>query len=110
MWLRDLLGGFGQGGGVSRQSCYPSDLTDDEWALVEPLLPPAGCGGRPEKHPRRQIVDAVLYVVRTGCAWRQSCRNARADIGQKGLLSPLGSGGAVSDAVVAFRTDVGAKG
>jgi transposase len=65
------VGRFGQGGGVSRQSCYPSDLTDDEWALVEPLLPPVGSGGRPEKHPRRQIVDAVLYVVRTGCAWRQ---------------------------------------
>lgn len=56
---------------MSRQSCYPSDLTDDEWALVEPLLPPAGSGGRPEKHPRRDIVDAVLYVVRTGCSWRQ---------------------------------------
>ncbi|GAA0601271.1 IS5 family transposase [Actinomadura welshii] len=56
---------------MSRQSCYPSDLTDDEWALVEPLLPPAGGGGRPEKHPRRDIVDAVLYVVRTGCSWRQ---------------------------------------
>lgn len=56
---------------MSRQSCYPSDLTDGEWALVEPLLPPAGSGGRPEKHPRRDIVDAVLYVVRTGCSWRQ---------------------------------------
>ncbi|TDC14093.1 transposase [Actinomadura bangladeshensis] len=56
---------------MSRQSRYPSDLTDDEWALVEPLLPPVGSGGRPEKHPRRDIVDAVLYVVRTGCSWRQ---------------------------------------
>ncbi|MFA1547579.1 transposase [Actinomadura chokoriensis] len=57
---------------MSRQSCYPSDPTDNEWALVEQLLPPDGGGGRPEKHPRRNIVDAVLYVVRTGCAWRQS--------------------------------------
>lgn len=56
---------------MARTSCCPSDLTDDEWALVEPLLPPAGSGGRPEKHSRREIVDAVLYVVRTGCAWRQ---------------------------------------
>lgn len=71
VWLRDLSGRFGQGGGVSRQSRYPSDLTDGEWALVEPLLPPAGEGGRPEKHPRRAVVDAILYVVRTGCAWRQ---------------------------------------
>jgi transposase len=53
---------------MSRQSYYPSDLTDAEWALVEPLLPPPGEGGRPEKHPRRQVVDAILYVVRTGCS------------------------------------------
>ncbi|WP_433475383.1 IS5 family transposase [Spirillospora sp. CA-142024] len=56
---------------MARTSCYPSNLTDEEWALVEPLLPPAGSGGRPEKHSRREIVDAVLYVVRTGCPWRQ---------------------------------------
>jgi transposase len=56
---------------VSREPRYPSDLTDEQWALVEPLLPPAGTGGRPEKHPRRAVVDAVLYVVRTGCSWRQ---------------------------------------
>ncbi|WP_372442592.1 IS5 family transposase [Actinomadura nitritigenes] len=53
-----------------RRSCYPSDLSDDEWALVEPLLPPPGEGGRPEKHSRRAVVDAISYVVRTGCAWR----------------------------------------
>ena len=50
---------------------YPSDLTDQQWELVEPLLPPVKSGGRPEKHPRRLIVDAILYVVRTGCSWRQ---------------------------------------
>jgi transposase len=71
VWLRDVVCWFVQGVAMARTSCYPSDLTDDEWALVEPLLPPAGSGGRPEKHSRREIVDAVLYVVRTGCAWRQ---------------------------------------
>jgi transposase len=55
---------------VSRQRRYPSDLTDKQWALVEPLLPAVKLGGRPEKHPRRSIVDGILYVVRTGCAWR----------------------------------------
>jgi transposase len=55
---------------MSRVSRYPSDLTDAEWVLVEPLLPLPGEGGRPEKHPRRDVVDAILYVVRTGCAWR----------------------------------------
>jgi len=38
--------------------------------LIEPLLPEAGAGGRPEKPPRRDVVDAILYVVRAGCAWR----------------------------------------
>jgi transposase len=56
---------------MSRDRHYPSDLTDAQWALVEPLLPPPRTGGRPEKHPRREIVDAILYVVRTGCSWRQ---------------------------------------
>lgn len=39
--------------------------------LVEPLLPPASSGRRPEKHPRRDVVDTVLDVVRTGCGWRR---------------------------------------
>src|SRR5947199_2117349 len=56
---------------------YPSDLTDDQWALIEPLVPVRSTrgkgsrGGRPPKFPRRRIVDAILYVVRTGCSWRQ---------------------------------------
>lgn len=59
---------------MPRQRCYPSDTWDDEWALIEPLLPTPACetkaGGRPEKHPRREIVDAIRYVVDTGCKWR----------------------------------------
>src|SRR3954462_2983121 len=56
---------------MARESRYPSDTSDEQWALIEPLLPEARTGGRPEKHPRRVVVDAILYVVRTGCAWRQ---------------------------------------
>jgi hypothetical protein len=56
---------------VERERRYPSDLTDEQWAFVEAMLPlPKGLG-RPESHPRRAIVDAILYVVRTGCSWRQ---------------------------------------
>lgn len=58
-------------GGVARRARYPSDTSDEQWELIEPLLPQVNTGGRPEKHPRRAIVDAILYVVRTGCAWRQ---------------------------------------
>ncbi|MGI8762293.1 MAG: IS5 family transposase [Jatrophihabitantaceae bacterium] len=50
---------------------YPSDLSDEQWAVIEPLVPAVRCGGRPEKHPRQAIVNAIFYVVRTGCSWRQ---------------------------------------
>ena len=56
---------------MERKQTYPSDTSEEQWALIEPLLPAVNTGGRPEKHPRRAIVDAILYVVRTGCAWRQ---------------------------------------
>lgn len=56
---------------MPRPRRYPSDLTDAQWAVIEPLLPEVKTGGRPEKHSRRDIVDAILYVVRAGCSWRQ---------------------------------------
>lgn len=53
---------------------YPTDLTDAQWAVIEPLLPDprflAGAGGRPETWCRRAIVDAILYVVDNGVKWR----------------------------------------
>src|SRR5579871_3506547 len=49
---------------------YPSDLTDEQWALVEPLIPEPPGGGRPVKTTMRDVVDAVLYLLRTGCQWR----------------------------------------
>jgi transposase len=59
---------------VIRARCYASDLTDAQWAVLEPLLPApswlAGAGGRPEKHCRRVMIDAVLYVVDNGIKWR----------------------------------------
>ena len=52
------------------RSTYPSDLNDREWQLLEPLLPPPKPGGRPVKYPRREVVNAIRYVLRTGCSWR----------------------------------------
>ena len=53
---------------------YPSDTTDAQWVLIDPLLPDpvwaAGRGGRPEEHCRRAIVDAIFYVVDNGIRWR----------------------------------------
>jgi len=54
---------------------YPSDLRDAQWACLEPLLQRdrgrRHAGGRPRKYALRRIVDALLYVVKTGCQWRQ---------------------------------------
>ena len=49
---------------------YPSDLTDAEWALLEPLLPQPKGIGRPRKHPLREILNGIFYVLRSGCSWR----------------------------------------
>jgi putative transposase len=49
---------------------YPSDVTDEEWAHLEPLIPAAKPGGRRQAIDRREIVNAILYVLRSGCPWR----------------------------------------
>lgn len=49
---------------------YPSDLTDDEWALIEPLIPPAKRGGGKRSVDMRAVVNGLLYVLSTGCQWR----------------------------------------
>jgi putative transposase len=49
---------------------YSSDLTDEQWKLIEPLLPTAKPGGRPRKTDIREVVNAIFYMLRTGCAWR----------------------------------------
>jgi putative transposase len=52
------------------RKAYPTDLTDQEWALLEPYVPKAKPGGRPETYPKREILNGICYVVRSGCAWR----------------------------------------
>ncbi len=49
---------------------YRTDLSDAEWKLVQPLLPSPGRGGRPPRYQRRDLLDAILYITRSGCAWR----------------------------------------
>ncbi|CAN7705793.1 IS5 family transposase [Pararhizobium sp. LjRoot238] len=49
---------------------YPSDLTDAEWALAEPLIPPAKHGGRRREVDVREVLNGLLYVLSTGCQWR----------------------------------------
>ena len=68
---------------------YPSDLTDEEWSLIAPLIPPSKHGGRHRKVDLREIVNGLMYVLSTGCQWRYvpkdpdlcSSRHRRSDWG-----------------------------
>src|SRR5215208_5766059 len=49
---------------------YPTDLSDAEWSYIEPHIPTPKAPGRPRVHPLREILNAIFYMVRSGCAWR----------------------------------------
>jgi len=49
---------------------YPTDLTDEQWAILAPLIPPAPKNRRPRKPDMREVLNAIFHVPRTGCAWR----------------------------------------
>jgi transposase len=49
---------------------YPSDLTDDEWGLIAPLIPPAKTGGGKRRTDMRAVMNGVMYILITGCQWR----------------------------------------
>lgn len=49
---------------------YPSDLTDAQWTVLAPLLPPTRPGGRPRSVDLREVLNGILYVLRNGCTWR----------------------------------------
>jgi putative transposase len=57
-------------GGVTPRHPYPTDLTNQEWALIAHLVPEAKSGGRPADYPRRDIRNGIFYLRRSGCAWR----------------------------------------
>ncbi|WP_420093955.1 IS5 family transposase [Agrobacterium pusense] len=65
MWTKANRGTYNRNG-----LRYPSDLTDAEWALVEPLIPPAKRGGRKREVDVREVVNGLLYILSTGCQWR----------------------------------------
>ncbi len=53
-----------------RRRAYSTDLTDSQWAVIAPMIPDATPGGRPRRADKREIVEAILYFLRAGCAWR----------------------------------------
>ena len=52
------------------RAAYPSDLTDAQWALIAPLIPPAEPGGRARGVDMHEIFNGIVYVLRSGCSWR----------------------------------------
>src|SRR5262249_39173750 len=56
--------------GMTTRKGYPTDVTDKEWQRLDPLVPAPKPGGRPITYPRREIVNAIFYLLRTACAWR----------------------------------------
>ena len=65
MWTAETRGQYER-----RGLRYPSDVTDAEWALIAPLIPPAKRGGRRREIDEREILNGILYVLETGCQWR----------------------------------------
>jgi len=55
---------------MTTEPVYPSDLTDNQWSVIEPLVPPAKPGGRPRSLDMRQVINAILYIVVGGIQWR----------------------------------------
>ena len=69
MWTKENRGRYDR----SRLR-YPSDLTDEEWALVEPLIPPGKTGGGKRRVNMREVVNGLLYILSTGCQLGLLCR------------------------------------
>jgi transposase len=65
MWTDEHRATYRREGGI-----FPSNLTDVEWDRLSPLIPPAVPGGRPRKTDMRTAMNAILYLLRTGCPWR----------------------------------------
>ena len=65
MWTKENRGRYDR-----NHLRYPRDLTEEEWKLVEPLIPPAKRGGDKRTVDIREVVNALMYVLSTGCQWR----------------------------------------
>lgn len=54
----------------NREKKYQTDLTDEQWKLIAPLIPPAKPGGRKRNTDIREVINAIFYLLKTGCPWR----------------------------------------
>ena len=100
MWTRETRGRMAE---IERHTKrYPTDLTDAEWAHVEPFLPKPARTGRRREVDLREVLNAIRYVARTGCGWRTLPKDFppwqtvywfsdRGDVKDIGSLHPPGS-------------------
>ncbi len=65
MWTKENRGRYDRS-----KLRYPSDLTDEEWTLIKPLIPPAKRGGNKRTVNIREVVNGLMYILSTGCQWR----------------------------------------
>ena len=79
---------------------YPSDLTDDEWALIEPLIPPARRGGNKRHVDEREVMNGIMYVLSTGCQWRAIPK----DLPHAARCTTISTCGATTARSIAFIT------
>ena len=79
---------------------YPSDLTDDEWALVEPFIPPPKPGGGKRKQDMRAVMNGVMYILSTGCQWRYLPK----DFPPRSTVHNYSFGGTATACSIAFIT------
>ena len=87
MWTRENRGLYERKG-----LRYPSDLTDQELALIEPLIPPAKRGGRRRTVDVREVMNGVFYVLGTGCQWRAIPKDLPAEVDGVRVSDALGLG------------------
>ena len=85
---------------------YPSDLTDEEWAVVAPLIPPPRPGGGKRRTGMRAVVDGLMYILSTGCQWRYLPK----DLARCTITSCGGIATACSIAFITRSTSNAAKG
>ena len=69
------------------RAAYPSDLTDAQWALIARLIPPAEPGGRDREVDLREVLNGILYLLRSGCSWRMLPHDLP-PVGHRPLLLP----------------------
>ena len=79
---------------------YPSNLTDEEWAVIEPLIPPPRPGGGKRRTDMRAVVNGLMYILSTGCQWRALPRIFR----RAARCTITSSGGAATTCSIAFIT------